>query len=150
MNLHKLRDRIVTRHSGLHNPYMKEVWDNQDSSLSWPPGQAEQSRERSLGERGNQEPKDHANWSPEILCGNCWMFQKDNHHCSSLPIWSGPSKASPQCKTHKSLPKKTPKSDKTKIELFGLNSKRHVWKKPDTAYHLYNINIQLQGLGEWP
>ena len=23
-------------------------------------------------------------------------------------------------------------SDKTKIELFGLNAKRHVWKKPGT------------------
>jgi uncharacterized protein (DUF2342 family) len=23
-------------------------------------------------------------------------------------------------------------SDETKIELFGLNAKRHVWRKPDT------------------
>ncbi|KAK3550834.1 hypothetical protein QTP70_006154 [Hemibagrus guttatus] len=27
-------------------------------------------------------------------------------------------------------------SDETKIELFGLNGKRHVWKKPGTAPHL--------------
>ncbi|CDQ86789.1 unnamed protein product [Oncorhynchus mykiss] len=27
---------------------------------------------------------------------------------------------------------KTLWSDETKIELFGLNAKRHVWKKPDT------------------
>jgi len=26
----------------------------------------------------------------------------------------------------------------TKIELFGLNSKRHVWRKPGTAHHLVN------------
>ena len=29
-------------------------------------------------------------------------------------------------------------SDKTKIKLFGLNAKRHVWKKPGTAHHLAN------------
>lgn len=29
-------------------------------------------------------------------------------------------------------------SDETKIELFGLNSKRYVWRKPGTAPHLSN------------
>uniref|UniRef100_A0A9J7XT20 Tc1-like transposase DDE domain-containing protein n=1 Tax=Cyprinus carpio carpio TaxID=630221 RepID=A0A9J7XT20_CYPCA len=29
-------------------------------------------------------------------------------------------------------------SDETKIELFGLNSKRNVWRKPGTAHHLSN------------
>ncbi len=29
-------------------------------------------------------------------------------------------------------------SDKTKIELLGLNSKRYVWRKPGTAHHLSN------------
>ncbi len=29
-------------------------------------------------------------------------------------------------------------SDETKIELFGLNSKRYVWRKPGTAHHLSN------------
>ncbi|KAK3522444.1 hypothetical protein QTP86_011011 [Hemibagrus guttatus] len=29
-------------------------------------------------------------------------------------------------------------SDETKIELFGLNGKRHVWRKPGTAHHLPN------------
>ncbi|KAK3539900.1 hypothetical protein QTP70_017709 [Hemibagrus guttatus] len=28
--------------------------------------------------------------------------------------------------------------DETKIELFGLNGKRHVWRKPGTAHHLAN------------
>uniref|UniRef100_A0A9J7Y1X0 Tc1-like transposase DDE domain-containing protein n=1 Tax=Cyprinus carpio carpio TaxID=630221 RepID=A0A9J7Y1X0_CYPCA len=28
-------------------------------------------------------------------------------------------------------------SDETKIELFGLNSKRYVWRKPGTAHHLF-------------
>ncbi len=29
-------------------------------------------------------------------------------------------------------------SYETKIELFGLNSKRYVWRKPGTAHHLFN------------
>ncbi len=29
-------------------------------------------------------------------------------------------------------------SDETKIELFGLNFKRYVWRKPGTAHHLSN------------
>ncbi len=29
-------------------------------------------------------------------------------------------------------------SDETKVELFGLNSKRYVWRKPGTAHHLSN------------
>ncbi len=29
-------------------------------------------------------------------------------------------------------------SDETKIELFGLNSKKYVWRKPVTAQHLSN------------
>ncbi len=29
-------------------------------------------------------------------------------------------------------------SDETKIELFGLNSKRYVWRKPGTAHHMSN------------
>ena len=29
-------------------------------------------------------------------------------------------------------------SDETKIELFGLNAKHHVWRKPGTAHHLAN------------
>ena len=44
---------------------------------------------------------------------------------------------------HLELPKKAPKysqtvrnqilwSDETKIEVFGLNAKRHIWRKPGT------------------
>ncbi|KAK3554572.1 hypothetical protein QTP70_025523 [Hemibagrus guttatus] len=32
----------------------------------------------------------------------------------------------------------TTMSEQTKIELFGLNGKRHVWRKPGTAHHLAN------------
>ena len=29
-------------------------------------------------------------------------------------------------------------SDETKIELFGVNAKHHVWRKPGTAHHQAN------------
>jgi hypothetical protein len=29
-------------------------------------------------------------------------------------------------------------SDETKIKLFGLNAKHHVWRKPGTAHHVAN------------
>ncbi|KAK3556293.1 hypothetical protein QTP70_007047 [Hemibagrus guttatus] len=35
-------------------------------------------------------------------------------------------------------------SDETKIELFGLNGKRHVWRNPCTAHHLANIILTLK------
>ncbi|KAK3517972.1 hypothetical protein QTP70_028539 [Hemibagrus guttatus] len=35
-------------------------------------------------------------------------------------------------------------SDKTKIELFGLNGKRHVWWKPGTAHHLANTILTVK------
>ncbi len=55
-------------------------------------------------------------------------------------------------------------SDETKIELFGLNSKRYVWRKPGSAHHLSNTVptvkhgggsimlwgvFQLQGQDDW-
>ncbi len=55
-------------------------------------------------------------------------------------------------------------SDETKIELFGLNSKRYVWRKPGTAHHLSiqsqqwsmvvaasccGVFFQLQGQDDW-
>uniref|UniRef100_A0A9J8A626 Transposase Tc1-like domain-containing protein n=1 Tax=Cyprinus carpio carpio TaxID=630221 RepID=A0A9J8A626_CYPCA len=55
-------------------------------------------------------------------------------------------------------------SDETKIELFGLNSKQYVWRKPGTAHHLSNTVptvkhgggasrcggvFQLQGQDDW-
>ncbi len=38
----------------------------------------------------------------------------------------------------KMVTNKIPWSDETKIELFCLNSKRYVWRKPGTAHHLSN------------
>ena len=34
--------------------------------------------------------------------------------------------------------KKVPWSDETKIELFGHQGKRYVWRKPNTSHHLEN------------
>ncbi|KAL0153766.1 hypothetical protein M9458_050882 [Cirrhinus mrigala] len=35
-------------------------------------------------------------------------------------------------------------SDETKIELFGLNSKRYVWRKPGTAHHLSSTVLTVK------
>ena len=43
---------------------MEEVWNNQDFSLSWPPGQTEQSVEKGLGKRGDQEPDELSSRDP--------------------------------------------------------------------------------------
>ena len=36
-------------------------------------------------------------------------------------------------------------SDETKIELFGLNAKRHVWRKPGTIPTVKHGSIMLWG-----
>ena len=39
-------------------------------------------------------------------------------------------------------------SDEIKIEIFGLNSKRHIWRKPNTAHHPFDtIPIVKHGGG---
>ena len=39
-------------------------------------------------------------------------------------------------------------SDEMKIELFGLNAKRYVWRKPSTAHHTSNtISTMKHGGG---
>ena len=58
--------------------------NNQDSSLSWPPSQAEQSGEKGLGKRGEPESNGYSGSAAEILCGDGRNFQKDNHHCNTL------------------------------------------------------------------
>ena len=35
-------------------------------------------------------------------------------------------------------------SDKTKTELFGLNSKRYVWHKPNTVHHPVNATPTIK------
>jgi hypothetical protein len=54
-----------------------------NSFSSWLPGQTEHSREKGLGQEGDQEPDGHSDRAPEILCGNGRTFQKDNYFCSS-------------------------------------------------------------------
>lgn len=34
-------------------------------------------------------------------------------------------------------------SDETKIELFGVNARRHVWRKPGTAHHQANTILTV-------
>jgi hypothetical protein len=35
-------------------------------------------------------------------------------------------------------------SDEIKIKLFGLNSKRHVWRKPGSAHHPANTSPKVK------
>ncbi|XP_070787043.1 rho GTPase-activating protein 20-like [Enoplosus armatus] len=50
---------------------------------------------------------------------------------------------------HQTMRHKILCSDETKIELFGLNAKRHVWRKPGTAHHLANtIPTAKHGCGD--
>ena len=127
------------------------------------PGLTEKSGEKDLGQGGDQEPNGNSDRAPEFLCGDGRTFQKDNHLCSippMKPLWlSGQTESTPQEKAHDrplGVCQKAPKrSDETKIELFGLNAKRHVWRKPGiipTVKHggggimLWGC-LQWQGLG---
>ena len=93
------------------------------------------SREKGLGQGGDQEPDSHSVRALEFLCGDRRIFQKDNHLCSTPPIrplWlSDQTEATPQKKAHDSplgVCQKAPKdsqtmrnkilwSDEMKIEL---------------------------------
>ena len=43
-----------------------------------------------------------------------------------------------QLKDSQTMRNKVLWSDETKIELFGLNNKHNVWRKPGTGHHLAN------------
>jgi hypothetical protein len=49
---------------------MDEVWNQKDSSYSWPACQTEQLEEKGLGQGGDQEPDGHSNRALEFLCGD--------------------------------------------------------------------------------
>ncbi|CDR00190.1 unnamed protein product, partial [Oncorhynchus mykiss] len=102
---------------------MEEVWNHQDSSKSWPPGQIEQSGEKGLGQGGDQEPDGHSDRAPEFLCEDGRTFQKDNHLCSTPPIRHMTARLE-FAKRH------LKDSDHEKRDC--LNAKRHFWRKPVT------------------
>ena len=81
------------------------------------------------------------------------MEQTVLQHFTIYALWeSGQMEATPEKKTHDSMPGVCKKahgrlermrqnilwSDETKIELFGLNAKRYVWRKPSTHYYPSN------------
>uniref|UniRef100_A0AAZ3PSP7 Transposase n=1 Tax=Oncorhynchus tshawytscha TaxID=74940 RepID=A0AAZ3PSP7_ONCTS len=87
--------------------------------------------------------------APEFLSGDWRSFHKDNHLCSTPPIRpygrvarQKPLLSKRHMAAHLELVKRQlktlrprntiPWSDETKIELFGLNAKPHVWGKPGT------------------
>lgn len=91
----------------------------------------------------DQEPDGHSGWAPEFLCGDGTNFQKDN--CHSTDTWT-------HLKDSQTVRKESLRShlcsDETKIELFGLSGKHHVWRKPGTAHHLPHNHLNREALGE--
>uniref|UniRef100_A0AAZ3REA1 Uncharacterized protein n=1 Tax=Oncorhynchus tshawytscha TaxID=74940 RepID=A0AAZ3REA1_ONCTS len=98
----------------------------------------------------------------EFLCGDGRTLQKDNHLCSAPPIRPYSRVAirklllsKRHMTVHLEFAKRNLKTQtmrniiwsETKIELFGLNAKSHVWRKPGTipmAKHGYG-SIMLLG-----
>ena len=123
-------------------------WKKFGTTKSWPPILTEQSGDKGLGQGGDQEPDGHSDRAPEFLCGEGRTFQKDIHLCRTPPIrpfmlvarWkpqlskrhvtSRLEFAKRHLKDSQTMRTKILWSDETKIELFGLNAKRHLWRKP--------------------
>ena len=119
----------------------KKVGTTRNLPRAGRPGQTGQSGEKSLGHGGDQEPDGHSDSSSEFLCGDGRTFQKDNHLCSNQarqkPLLSkkthdsllGVCQKAPTVKTQ-TMRNKILWSDETNVELFGLNAKSHIWRKP--------------------
>jgi hypothetical protein len=102
--------------------------------------------EKGLGQGGDQEPDGHSDRAPEFLCADGRTFQNENslQHSTNqafMADWPDGSHSSVKGTRQAawSLPKMHLKdsqtmrnkilwSDETKIELFGLNAKRHIWR----------------------
>ncbi|KAF3690640.1 hypothetical protein EXN66_Car006313 [Channa argus] len=86
---------------------MEEVWKHKDSYWSGLAGHTERSREKSHSQGGDQESDGRTKRAQAFPCCERRIFQKT---MTNKILWS----------------------DETKIELFGLNAKRHVWRTPGT------------------
>ena len=105
---------------------------------------------KGIGQGGDQEPDGHSDRAPEFLFGECRTFQKDNisaalhqsdcygrvarrkpllskRHMTALLEYAKRHLTNSQTIRNKIL-----WSDETKTELFGLNTKHHVWRKHGT------------------
>jgi hypothetical protein len=154
----ELRDRIVTRHrsgEGFQNMSATlKVPKNTVASiiLKWKkfgttkslPGAGRPAKISSWGRRALvRELTKNPMIAPEFLCGDGRTFQKDNHLCST-PFHQWPDgshssvKGTTAClefakmhlKDSQTMRNKILWSAETKIELFDLNAKRNVWRKP--------------------
>jgi hypothetical protein len=108
----------------------------------------------------------------EFVCGDGRTFQMDNNLCSTnnqafMVEWPDGSPSVRHTTARLEFAKRHLKtqiminkilwSDKTKIELFGLNAKRQVWRKPSTistvkqgggSIKLWGDVFQRNGLGD--
>ena len=93
--------------------------------------------DKGLGQRDNQEPKDHSDRAQEFLCGDGTTISAALHQSG---LYSRVAKWKPllskrhmtALKDSQTMRNKILWSDETKIELFGLNAKCQVWRKPGT------------------
>ncbi len=155
----ELRDRIVARHrsgqgykkisAALKVPKSTVAsiilkWKTFGTTRTLPragrPAKTELSGREKLGERGKEEPKDHCGWAPEMHSGDGRKFVESQPSLQALHqsgLYGRVARRKPllsarHMKAAWSLLKNTWRilwSDETKIELFGLNSKRYVWRK---------------------
>uniref|UniRef100_A0A7N8Y2H6 Sleeping Beauty transposase HTH domain-containing protein n=1 Tax=Mastacembelus armatus TaxID=205130 RepID=A0A7N8Y2H6_9TELE len=164
----ELRDRIVARHrsgqgykrisAALKVPKSTVAsiilkWKKFGKTRTLPrPG-----RPAKLSNRGRRALVREVKKNPKITVAELQRCSREMGESSTKStitagaLWqSGPTEASPQCmkariefakkhmKDSQTMRNKILWSDETKIELFGVNSKRYVWRKPGTAHHLPN------------
>ncbi|XDV26111.1 hypothetical protein PO909_029896 [Leuciscus waleckii] len=143
----ELRDRIVARHrSG-------QGYKKMSAALKVPKA----GRPAKLSYRGRRALVREVNKNPKITVAELQRCRREmGESCSKSTITAAihqsglygrvarrkPLLSARHMKAHlkdsKMVINKILWSDETKIELFGLNSKRYVWRKPGTAHHLSN------------
>ena len=113
-------------------------------------GHTEQSGEKGLDQGGDQQPDSHSDRGPEFLCVDGRIFQKPTISAAlyQSDLYGRVARRKPlhskrhmtarlefakrHLKYSQTMRNKILWSDETKIELFGLNAKSQIWRKPGT------------------
>lgn len=112
---------------------MKDIWDDQNPFYSWLSSQTELSLEKSLGKKRKDELQHHCDWAPEMQSG-----YRKVATITFGALWQSGSVQDTQKPTWSLQRKKNAWKTETKIELFCLNSRQYLSRKPGTAHHLFN------------
>ncbi|KAG2465827.1 TC1A transposase, partial [Polypterus senegalus] len=161
-----LQDRIVSRHKSgegyrkisvaLKVPMSTVAsiickWKKFETTRTLPrAGRPPKLSEKGLSQGGDQEPNGHSVRAPEVLCGERRPSLQQSTNQACMVEWPDGSLltkrhmaahlefAKRHLKDSQTMRNKILWSDETKIELFGVNARRHVWRKPGTAHHHAN------------